>query len=244
MFGRRKIRNLKKEVADLTSKLEKKDFDYSLLKVKLDGKEDYIKEIESQKKILVEQLANISYQLTLSISLNDKLGVDFQDKLQKILDTNIGSAFVSSVVNNELNKIDTADVSVDVPTESSDLFSDNSIEFIDYDTKSNPNRYNRTKLYRLRNGELRLGSDGELYSLYAVNFMADGLFCRAYLYATKDNANQRFLDLLYDYYKKQGRTGCLNGKVEGIFQIRLGAYKESFKNKNFDEILDFSGLNS
>lgn len=187
--------------------------------------------------------ANIDLQnrLNLSQSLNDKLCVDLQNKLQQLIDLEINSNLVKDSFNSNYESISNKNTSL---LGHEYFLDDDSVDFIPYDTKTNPNNYNRTKLYRLRNGELKLSDGGELYSLYAVNFLIEDAFCRVYLYATKENVNKRFVDLLYGFFAESGFVGVVQGKVDATFQIRLSDYKESFKSKNIDKIFDFTGLNS
>ena len=189
--------------------------------------------------------ANIDLQnrLNLSQSLNDKLCVDLQNKLQQLIDLEINSNLVKDSFNSNYENISNENKNISLLGHEYFL-DDDSVDFIPYDTKTNPNNYNRTKLYRLKNGELKLSDDGELYSLYAVNFLIEDAFCRVYLYATKENVNKRFVDLLYSFFAESGFVGVAQGKVDATFQIRLSDYKESFKSKNIDKIFDFTGLNS
>lgn len=245
MFGKkkRKISNLTKEISDLNARLNKRDLAYSNLETKLSSKDSYIKELESKNSLLNSQMAELNMNLCLSIGLNDKLGVDIQNKIQQLIDLEINSNLVKdSFVSNYEN---ISNENKNISSLGNKYFlDDDSVDFIPYDIKTNPNNYNRTKLYRLRNGELKLSDDGELYSLYAVNFLIDDAFCRVYLYATKENVNKRFIDLLYSLFAESGSTRAIQGKVDATFQIRLSDYKESFKNKNIDKIFDFTGLNS
>lgn len=245
MFGKkkRKILNLTKEISDLNAKLNKRDLAYSDLETKLSSKDSYIKELESKNILLNSQMAELNMNLCLSIGLNDKLGVDIQNKIQQLIDLEINSNLVKdSFVSNYEN---ISNENKNISSLGNKYFlDDDSVDFIPYDTKTNPNNYNRTKLYRLRKGELKLSDDGELYSLYAVNFLIDDDFCRMYLYATKENVNKRFVDLLYSFFAESDFTRAIQGKVDATFQIRLSDYKESFKNKNIDKIFDFTGLNS
>ena len=189
--------------------------------------------------------ANIDLQnrLNLSQSLNDKLCVDLQNKIQQLIDLEINSNLVKDSFNSNYENISNENKNISL-LDNKYFLDDDSVDFIPYDTKTNPNNYNRTKLYRLKNGELKLSDDGELYSLYAVNFLIEDAFCRVYLYATKENVNKRFVDLLYSFFAESGFVGVAQGKVDATFQIRLSDYKESFKSKNIDKIFDFTGLNS
>ena len=189
--------------------------------------------------------ANIDLQnrLNLSQSLNDKLCVDLQNKLQQLIDLEINNQLVKDSFDSNYENISNENKNISL-LDNKYFLDDDSVDFIPYDTKTNPNNYNRTKLYRLRNGELKLSDDGELYSLYAVNFLIEDAFCRVYLYATKENVNKRFVDLLYSFFAESGFVGVAQGKVDATFQIRLSDYKESFKSKNIDKIFDFTGLNS
>ena len=243
MFGKkkRKILNLTKEIFDLNAKLNKRDLAYSDLEMKLSSKDSYIKELESKNNLLNSQMAELNMNLCLSIGLNDKLGVDIQNKIQQLIDLEINSNLVKDSFNSNYESISNKNTSL---LGDKYFLDDDSVDFIPYDTKTNPNNYNRTKLYRLRNGELKLSDDGELYSLYAVNFLIEDAFCRVYLYATKENVNKRFVDLLYSFFAESGFVGVAQGKVDATFQIRLSDYKESFKSKNIDKIFDFTGLNS
>lgn len=189
--------------------------------------------------------ANIDLQnrLNLSQSLNDKLCVDLQNKLQQLIDLEINNQLVKDSFDSNYENISNENKNISL-LDNKYFLDDDSVDFIPYDTKTNPNNYNRTKLYRLKNGELKLSVDGELYSLYAVNFLMEDVFCRVYLYATKENVNKRFVDLLYNFFAESGFVGVAQGKVDATFQIRLSDYKESFKSKNIDKIFDFTGLNS
>ena len=189
--------------------------------------------------------ANIDLQnrLNLSQSLNDKLCVDLQNKLQQLIDLEINNQLVKDSFDSNYENISNENKNISL-LDNKYFLDDDSVDFIPYDTKTNPNNYNRTKLYRLRNGELKLSDDGELYSLYAVNFLIEDAFCRVYLYATKENVNKRFTDLMYSFFAESGFVGVVQGKVDATFQIRLSDYKESFKSKNIDKIFDFTGLNS
>ena len=243
MFGKkkRKILNLTKEISDLNAKLNKRDLAYSDLEMKLSSKDSYIKELESKNNLLNSQMAELNMNLCLSIGLNDKLGVDIQNKIQQLIDLEINSNLVKDSFNSNYESISNKNTSL---LGDKYFLDDDSVDFIPYDTKTNPNNYNRTKLYRLRTGELKLSDDGELYSLYAVNFLIEDAFCRVYLYATKENVNKRFTDLMYSFFAESGFVGVVQGKVDATFQIRLSDYKESFKSKNIDKIFDFTGLNS
>ena len=245
MFGKkkRKILNLTKEIFDLNAKLNKKDLDYFDLEMKLSSKDSYIKELEIKNSLLNNQMAELNMNLCLSIGLNDRLGVDVQNKIQQLIDLEINSNLVKDSFDSNYENISNENKNISLLGHKYFL-DDDSVDFISYDTKTNPNNYNRTKLYRLKNGELKLSVDGELYSLYAVNFLIEDAFCRVYLYATKENVNKRFVDLLYSFFAESGLTGVVQGKVDATFQIKLSDYKESFKGKNIDKIFDFTGLNS
>ena len=226
MFGKkkRKILNLTKEISDLNAKLNKMDLDYFDLGMKLSSKDSYIKELEIKNSLLNNQMAELNMNLCLSIGLNDRLGVDVQNKIQQLIDLEINSNLVKDSFDSNYENISNENKNISLLGHKYFL-DDDSVDFISYDIKTNPNNYNRTKLYRLKNGELKLSVDGELYSLYAVNFLIEDAFCRVYLYATKENVNKRFVDLLYSFFAESGLTGVVHGKVDATFQIKLSDYK-------------------
>lgn len=181
--------------------------------------------------------ANIDLQnrLNLSQSLNDKLCVDLQNKLQQLIDLEINNQLVKETF---ATSEDVKNLYKDDPDFHPEILS----KFIDYDIDENKFNFPKSNLARIKRGEYKVTPDGTLYKLYAVNFFMNDDFYRAYLFATKDNVNERFESFLYKYLSTHNALGAQSGRIDAAFQCTMSLYNTRGDFGSFKAVLDFTNM--
>lgn len=189
--------------------------------------------------------ANIDLQnrLNLSQSLNDKLCIDLQNKLQQLIDLEINNqlvqqTFVATAEDVKNLYKDDPDFKQNVP----EVPAPNNQDFIDYDINENKFGFPKSNLARIKRGEYKVTPDGTLYKLYAVNFFMNDDFYRAYLFATKDNVNERFESFLYKYLSTHNALGAQSGRIDAAFQCTMSLYNTRGDFGSFKAVFDFTNM--
>lgn len=215
----------------------------------------YRKEIDllTSKLERYENSFNVKLESIVNMLLNNNFVKDTFDKNLEIVEKeSVNEDIVPSTLGLEDGLIspnaDAKDFLQDLKKGTVVEFTDNSLTFMDLDSIKKLG-FKTTKLYKFKRMEKRMTTDKVEYSLYAVNFSLSfgnnkPMFCRMYLYATKENVKLRFEKLLKEAlvkYLDVQVSKTAKGDVDGCWQSTLNDFVSCVEGNTgeLDLIFDF-----